>query len=47
VDDDFVREVDDFRLTEPAQNATLHDSDERTLVPEVGGDGDDAGRLGY
>ncbi len=42
MDDDFVREVDDFRLGEPAQDATLHDSDERALVPEVGGDGDDA-----
>ena len=41
VDDDLVSEIDDPRVREPGEDAPLHDPDERALVTEVGGDGDD------
>ncbi len=40
---DLVREIDDARVVEAGEDAPLHDPDERALVPEVGGDGDDPG----
>ena len=45
VHEDLVRQIDDARVGEAAEDDALHHADERPLVPEVGGDGDDAGRL--
>ena len=38
---DLMREIDDARRREAREHATLHDTDERSLVAEVGRDGDD------
>src|SRR5262245_38117984 len=43
VHQDLVGEVDDACLGEAAQDDALHHADEWALVPEVGGDRDDAG----
>ncbi len=39
---DLVGEIDDPRLRETRQDHSLHDPDKRPLVPEVGGNGNDA-----
>src|SRR5215472_12277082 len=42
VHDDLVSEIDHARLREALQNAALDDTDERSLVAEVGRYGDDS-----
>ena len=41
-----MREVDEARLRKAREDDPLHHPDERTLVAEVGREGDDAGGLG-